>query len=115
MRVAVCTDRASWNGFVAAAGGSLLQSWQWGEFKRRQGWQVLRLVALDGREPCAAMQVLARVVPLAGAFFYAPEGPVLTPEDWASGAAPLGALLDEARRRGRSCGALTLRLDPLIG
>lgn len=115
MRVAVCTDRASWNGFIAAAGGSLLQSWQWGEFKRRQGWHVLRLAALDGREPRAAMQVLARVVPLAGAFFYAPEGPVLAPEDWAAGAPPLGALLAEAQRRGRSCGALTLRLDPLTG
>ena len=113
MRAAVCTDRDAWNRFVAAAGGSLLQSWQWGEFKRHQGWDVLRLVALRGQEPRAAMQVLARAIPLCGAFFYAPEGPVLYGQDWAAGAAPLPPLLAEARRRGRSRGAVTLRLDPL--
>ena len=113
MRVAVCTDWDAWNCFVATAGGSLLQSWQWGEFKRCQGWDVLRLVALEGQEPCAAVQVLARVIPFCGAFFYAPEGPVLADQDWAAGAAPLPPLLDAMRRQGRSCGALTLRVDPL--
>lgn len=113
MRVAVCTDRVAWNRFVDGAGGSLLQSWQWGEFKHRQGWHVLRLVALQGSEPRAALQVLARLFPFAGAFFYAPEGPVLSTGDWVAGAAPLAPLLAEARRRGRSCGALTLRVDPL--
>ena len=113
MGVAVCTDRVAWNRFVDAAGGNLLQSWQWGEFKRRQGWHVLRLVALQGSEPRAALQVLARLVPPVGAFFYAPQGPVLSVEDWAVGAAPLVPLLAEARRRGHPCGALTLRVDPL--
>ena len=113
MRVAVCTDRDAWNCFVAAADGSLLQSWQWGEFKRCQGWDVLRLVALEGQEPRAAVQVLARVIPFCGAFFYAPEGPVLSPQEWAAGAAPLPPLLAAVHRRGRSCGALTLRVDPL--
>ena len=113
MRVAVCTDRDAWNCFVATAGGSLLQSWQWGEFKRCQRWDVLRLVALEGQEPRAAVQVLARVIPFCGAFFYAPEGPVLSAQDWAAGAAPLPPLLAAVRRQGRSCGALTLRVDPL--
>lgn len=113
MRVTVCASRAAWNDFVSGAGGSLLQSWQWGEFKRGQGWSVLRLVALEGPEPRAAVQVHARAVPGLGAFFYAPEGPVLPASDWAAGAAPLVPLLAEVRRRGRALGALTLRLDPL--
>lgn len=113
MRAVTCTDRASWNDFVGGAGGSLLQSWQWGEFKRRQGWSVLRLLAVQGSEPRAGMQVLARIIPLAGAFLYAAEGPVLLDQDWTGDAAPLATLLAEARRRGRARGALTLRLDPL--
>ncbi len=111
--VAICTDRAAWNGFVGAAGGSLLQSWQWGEFRRRQGWRVLRLVALDGGDPCGAMQVLVRTVRPVGSFFYAAEGPVLPTAAWATDAAPLAPLLTAARRIGRAGGALTLRLDPL--
>lgn len=113
MRVAVCTNRRAWDGFVADAGGSLLQSWQWGELRRRQGWQTLRLVALQGNEPRGAMQILARPFYGLGGFFYAAEGPVIADHDWAVGAAPLAPLLAEARRRARAYGALTLRLDPL--
>jgi len=115
VRVAVCTERAAWDDFVTHAGGGLLQSWRWGELRRRQGWTVLRLVAVQGTEPRAAVQVLARAVPVAGAFFYAAEGPVLPAADWASGADALSPLFHEARRRGRALGALTLRVDPLTG
>ncbi len=115
MRVAVCTNRAAWNSFVAGAGGSLLQSWQWGEFKRRQGWHVLRLVAVQGAEPRAALQILARGVAGLGAFFYAAEGPVLPFAEWARDTTPLDLLFAAARRHGRAYGALTLRVDPLVG
>ncbi len=115
MRVAVCTDSAAWDDFVAGAGGSLLQSWQWGEFKRRQGWHVLRLVAAQGVEPRAALQILARGVAGLGGFFYAAEGPVLPPADWAGDTEPLVLLFAAARRYGRAYGALTLRVDPLVG
>jgi len=98
---------------VAQAGGSLLQSWPWGAFKRQQGWPPLRLVALRDGEPCAAMQVLARRVPGVGAFLYAAEGPVLPAADWARGGAALGPLLTAARRYGQDIGALALRVDPL--
>ncbi len=113
MRVARCTDRAAWDAYVAQAGGSLLQSWPWGAFKRQQGWPPLRLVALRDGEPCAAMQVLTRRVPGVGAFLYAAEGPVLPAADWARGGAALGPLLTAARRYGQDIGALALRVDPL--
>ena len=113
MEIVTGTNRDSWNSFVAEAGGSFLQSWQWGEFKRHQGWQVLRLMACEGGQPRGVMQVLMRVAPVAGAFFYAAEGPVLRPGAWSGDDTPLQALLGEARRRGALRGALTLRLDPL--
>lgn len=117
LQIIVGTDRARWDSFVAEVGGSVLQSWPWGEFKRRQGWRALRLLAVEGCEPLASMQVLARVVPAAGAFLYAPEGPVVSSGAWSDGraAAPLAALLAAARRRGVALGALALRLDPLTG
>jgi len=113
VRVALCTDRAAWDAYVARAGGSLLQSWPWGAFKRQQGWRTLRLVALRDGDPCAALQVLTRRVPGVGAFLYAAEGPVLPAADWANGAASLGPLLAAARRYGQGIGALALRVDPL--
>ncbi len=114
IRVAVARDREAWNSYVAAAGGSVLQSWQWAEFKRRQGWRVVRLVALRDGSPVAAIQVLVRSAPFLGAFFYAAEGPVLAPDAWRGDPAGLAALLKEVRRRGRVAGALVLRVDPLI-
>src|SRR5207244_12222780 len=99
MHVVVGSNRDAWNSFVAAAGGSFLQSWQWGEFKRQQGWRVLRLMALEAHEPRAAMQVLIRLVPVAGAFFYAAEGPVLPRGEWSGDGAPLAPFLRPAPRR----------------
>lgn len=121
MKVLPCADRAMWDLFVEGAGGGLLQSWRWGEFRRSQGWDVLRLMVLDedpssGRTvPRAAAQVLVRTILPFGSFFYAAEGPVLAAEEWENGAPALAVLLESIRARGGARGALTLRVDPLIG
>jgi lipid II:glycine glycyltransferase (peptidoglycan interpeptide bridge formation enzyme) len=74
----------------------VLQSWAWGEFKARWGWQAERwlLRAVDGR-PRAAVQLLKRRmgrVPLC--VLYAPKGPVAF--DVASYEAALGHIEQRA-------------------
>ncbi len=121
MGVVPCTDQAMWDAFVAGAGGGLLQSWRWGEFRRSQGWDVLRLMVLADeapmgrRSPRGAAQVLVRTIAPLGSFLYAAEGPVLAAAEWENGAPALAPLLDTIQARGRARGALTLRVDPLTG
>lgn len=36
-------DSARWDDAIARLDGDLLQSWRWGEFKQRHGWNVERI------------------------------------------------------------------------
>jgi peptidoglycan pentaglycine glycine transferase (the first glycine) len=64
-----------WNRAVLAAGGHLLQSWEWGAFKERHGWTA-RQVEVSSDDGDAYAQVLFR---RKGPFSlaYVPRGPVL--------------------------------------
>jgi len=92
----------------------VLQTWEWGEFKARYGWEPERIVwrTSDGR-PVAAAQMLARTLRVPGiglrrSVLYSPRGPVL---DWAApevAEAVLRDLLDLARRPG----VIQVKIDP---
>ncbi|MBC7427573.1 MAG: peptidoglycan bridge formation glycyltransferase FemA/FemB family protein, partial [Bacteriovorax sp.] len=51
---------------------SIYQSFQWGEIKKEDGWNVIRLIRL-GHSTCTA-QILYKRLPLKGAFFWCPGG-----------------------------------------
>jgi lipid II:glycine glycyltransferase (peptidoglycan interpeptide bridge formation enzyme) len=107
VRVATAAERERWDAFVAAAPtGHLLQSWAWGEFKARFGWQAVRLVAEQAGEVVAGAQVLFRRLPLFS-LAYVPRGPVVDP---VADTAPVlfAALHGEARRRR----AIFLKIEP---
>jgi len=72
-------DRERWNQAVANLPRThVLQSYEWGEFKSRHGWQPLRLLYLSGGEPVAAASVLLRRLPRGPwGVMYVPKGPVL--------------------------------------
>src|SRR5512138_2324041 len=55
---------------------SMLQSWEWGSFKQRLGWQVYRLAVEDAGELVAGAQMLVRPLPLGLSLAYVPRGPV---------------------------------------
>jgi peptidoglycan pentaglycine glycine transferase (the first glycine) len=100
--------REEWEHFVLNRGGHLLQSWGWGEFKGRFGWDTERLVVRDaGGELHGVAQVLIRRLPL-GSMAYVPKGPVVRPDDeetWAR-------LLRLLREFGRERGVTFLRVEP---
>jgi lipid II:glycine glycyltransferase (peptidoglycan interpeptide bridge formation enzyme) len=108
----VTASRDAWNGAVEAAGGHLLQSWEWGEFKSRHGWQVDR-VAVDNGGGFAGAQILyKRRGPVSMA--YVPRGPVLAdaerPRDRFL---ELRRRIDAACRRRRSLTLIIEQNDPL--
>lgn len=89
-----------WDDLVGAWGGELLQSWHWGEFKSRTGWQTSRLLCLREGTPVAAAQWLRRRVPLLGWLSYLPRGPVSAPNESAAAVAVVKHVAAEARRAG---------------
>ncbi len=101
-------EEARWDSFVAnAPNGHLLQSWGWGELKRRSGWQPVRLVVEDDGRVLAGAQVLIRSrfgISLA----YMPRGPVAPadqPELYAR-------LLDAVHKVARSRHAIFMKVEP---
>lgn len=77
----------NWNNQIAELPGAhILQSWEWGEFKAENGWQVQRFIWEDDSENYyAAAQILERNLKLlsVGSMFrilYVPKGPLL--RDW---------------------------------
>lgn len=110
-RVVEVRDPAAWNAAVLSAPqADLLQSWEWGEFKRASGgWRPLRVAAYDGERPLAGAQILIRQA-LGMRWLYAPRGPWWTDGTDTRG---LAALVRWLRRTQRPRAPL-LRADPAI-
>jgi lipid II:glycine glycyltransferase (peptidoglycan interpeptide bridge formation enzyme) len=99
---------AEWDALVTAApDGHLLQSYAWGEFKARHGWEVQRFRAEAGGG-FAAAQVLWRESPL-GAMGYIPRGPVVVPP---TNEEALRDLMFAVHREGRARKAVFLKAEP---
>jgi peptidoglycan pentaglycine glycine transferase (the first glycine) len=73
-RVSRVTESVIWNAAIEQLGGSLLQTWEWGEFKSLHGWSTVRLLVNEDGAPAAAASVLIRSVgPMT--VLYVPRGP----------------------------------------
>jgi lipid II:glycine glycyltransferase (peptidoglycan interpeptide bridge formation enzyme) len=108
-RVVRAQERDVWNQAVMSAPrADLLQSWEWGEFKRLGGWEPTRVLVMDAETPVAGVQLLTRRV-MGVPSLYAPRGPWW--RDDAAGAAGLKTLTTWLRRT-RPAGAPFLRVDP---
>ena len=106
-------ERELWNRFVAESPiGDLLQSFEWGELKRRSGgWQPIRLAAEDGGVIAGVVSILKRKLPrINKCIFYAPRGPVC---DFSNPQA-LQALVDAVRIRAQRERAILFKVDPPI-
>jgi peptidoglycan pentaglycine glycine transferase (the first glycine) len=60
-RVTRSVTRAEWDGWLSNSpgGGHVLQSYEWGEFKKRLGWRPIRLVLERDGEVVGVGQFLA--------------------------------------------------------
>jgi peptidoglycan pentaglycine glycine transferase (the first glycine) len=101
--------RQEWDGLIDALSGSLLQSWDWGEFKRRHGWEPIRLAIVNAGGPAIASQVLFRPIgPFSVA--YVPRGPAGWDSASPAAVATLSLALEEVAAK-RRAGILFLEPD----
>lgn len=103
-------DRARFNEFVASSPlADVLQSWEWGEVKRKTGWKPIRLIIENEQGIAGTCSMLltkpARFIP---PLAYAPRGPLLDygrPDE-------VDALVELAKRESGS--AFVLISDPAL-
>jgi peptidoglycan pentaglycine glycine transferase (the first glycine) len=109
-RAVQVTDRSQWDAALAALPQShVLQTWEWGDFKGRWGWQPTRLLFEEEGRLLAAAQVLRRQLPRTPlSVAYVPKGPALDYSDPSLLVQVLSALEQEAKRQ-RS---LFVKIDP---
>jgi lipid II:glycine glycyltransferase (peptidoglycan interpeptide bridge formation enzyme) len=99
-----------WDQALASLPGAhVLQSWEWGEFKSRWGWEARRLLWDQGDMPVAAAQILRRPIPRTPwNFLYVSKGPALDYTDASLADQVLAGLENYARQTQ----ALFIKIDP---
>jgi peptidoglycan pentaglycine glycine transferase (the first glycine) len=111
MQIQTITDPTIWNDSLRTLRyAHVLQTWEWGEFKRATtGWEPLRLVFRQGSEVAALASIGVRQVgPLR--VMYVPRGPALAYED----AALTAAVLDHLQALAKQQRAVWLKIDPAV-
>jgi lipid II:glycine glycyltransferase (peptidoglycan interpeptide bridge formation enzyme) len=106
--------RVEWDGWLldSPGGGHVLQSYEWGEFKRTSGWRPIRLVLERDGVVVGLAQFLAYdtgpFVP--GALWYCTKGPWLPWDDEEAVRAFFRGVREVARREG----AHTVKIEPEV-
>jgi len=108
------SEKQFFNDFMAnGPKGHILQSYEWGEVKRRTGWDPLRALVMDGEKPVAGISILKRKIPIPGlnkCIFYAPRGPVADYSDRET----FEFLISNIKTLAQKHGAIMLKIDPDI-
>jgi peptidoglycan pentaglycine glycine transferase (the first glycine) len=106
--------RSEWDGWLrdSPGDGHVLQSYEWGEFKRRLGWKPIRLVLERDGEIAGLGQFLAYntgpFVP--GSLWYCTKGPWLNWEDEEA----VRTFFEGVRAVAGRQGAHTLKIEPEV-
>ncbi|HZJ84722.1 MAG TPA: peptidoglycan bridge formation glycyltransferase FemA/FemB family protein [Syntrophomonadaceae bacterium] len=111
-RVIEENEKSRYNEFIENhSRGHFLQLWEWGQVKKRMGWEPLPLVLEEDGEIKAALLILKKNLPIPGlkkCIFYSPRGPVVDLENGSL----VTALFNGAEKVARDHGAILLKLDP---
>ena len=105
--------RETWNALaIQEPTFSLMQSWEWGEYKATLGWRVFRVAVEQDGTLVAGAQVLLKSAPLRlGSVAYIPRGPF---GQWLNPGA-FNALIDRIDSIAKSCHAVFLKMEPAAG
>jgi peptidoglycan pentaglycine glycine transferase (the first glycine) len=112
VRVLTENDRVLWDAFVSKQKDPMiLQSFEWGQFKVKNGWGHFILAVEDNGAIIAGISILTRKLPvIKKVLFYAPRGPICDMNNDRS----LKTLLDGVKIEASLRNALALKIDPEI-
>lgn len=71
-----------WSAFLERNRGGILQTAEWGAFRRSLGWKARLFTVGEAGKPRLQAMVLQKPLPLGFCFFYAPEGPIVRDGNW---------------------------------
>lgn len=110
LQYTVIQNAEQWNNaLLSIPRAHVLQSWDWGEIKARQGWTAMRVLFLQNGAPVAAAQILRRPLPRTPfGVLYVPKGPALDFENTELFARVLTELEGIARQQR----AIFIKIDP---
>jgi peptidoglycan pentaglycine glycine transferase (the first glycine) len=78
VKILEAADKQVWNRFVDhSPWGDILQMWEWGEAKKREGWRPIRVAVIEEGKLRLTAQILLKEVPFLGSYAYIPHGPVV--------------------------------------
>jgi len=106
-RVIQNAETQSWDDFVRAHDGHLLQTSAWGNLKSRFGWSAYRVAVQADNGLVAAAQILFRRLGPSMTLAYVPRGPVADANDRDS----LTQLYDAIQATAREYGAFALKME----
>lgn len=76
MKIQKIIEPTVWNGFFEDNGSpSFLQSWQWGEFQKKIGYDILRLGIFDNKS-LLCLSLVIKIRSRRGDFLFIPHGPI---------------------------------------
>jgi peptidoglycan pentaglycine glycine transferase (the first glycine) len=116
MKLLVISDAAQWDSFVANQPGSqFLQSWAWGEFKRSQGHEILRLAYADEKGNWViAGQFMYHPKTLFGGFWFSPRGPIIVHDQMDASEQLFQQFIVEVKKQFINKKAMFIRCEPPI-
>lgn len=82
----------------------VIQSWEWGEFRKKTGLDLVRMGHFEGNKLLTAYQLTYHAVPLfKQKIGYLPKGPM-----------PFGEMVDALRENGKKYNAAFIKLEPVV-
>lgn len=109
-------DQPTWHAHIQTLPAPhLLQSWNWGAFKSRYGWEPYRLAWFnENGSAIAAAQVLVRKIrlsptPIELTVLYCPKGPLL---DWSMNSVDIHMVMRQLIDFARQHKAIFIKIDP---
>src|ERR687886_1103347 len=106
-------SQSRWDNWLenSPGGGHVLQSYEWGEFKRRLNWKPIRLVLeRDGKVVGLGQFLAYNTAPVPGVLMYCTKGPWLPWDDEEA----VKAFFEGVRAVARREGAHTVKVEPEV-
>ncbi|MBN2017445.1 MAG: peptidoglycan bridge formation glycyltransferase FemA/FemB family protein [Candidatus Cloacimonetes bacterium] len=102
---------STWNEFVASTQECpIIQSYEWGKFKRISGWIPIRIAVFDDDKIVGGISIQKRNIPYIGkCLFYAPRGPVIDVTSYY-----FTVLMNTISEIAKNHNAILLKIDPEI-